>query len=46
MWKLLSDLPEVETPIDDILLSGASQKEHDKQLTAALTVGVKKSMGK
>ena len=30
MSQLLGDLPEVETDIDDILVWGTNQKEHDK----------------
>ena len=36
MCQLLGDLPGVETDIDDILVWGANQEEHDKRLMAAL----------
>ena len=36
MNHLLGDLPGVKTDIDDILLRGSSQKEHDKRLEAVL----------
>ena len=36
MNHLLGDLPGVKTDIDDILLRGSSQEEHDKRLEAVL----------
>ena len=36
MSQLLGDLPGVETDIDDILVWGGSQEEHDSRLTAVL----------
>ena len=36
MSQLLGDLPGVETDIDDILVWGATQKEHDERLEAVL----------
>ena len=36
MNHLLGDLPGVKTDIDDILVRGSSQEEHDKRLEAVL----------
>jgi len=36
MSQLLGDLPGVETDIDDILVWGTTQKEHDEQLEVVL----------
>ena len=36
MSQLLGDLPGVETDIDDILVWGTNQEEHDSRLTAVL----------
>ena len=36
MSQLLGDLPRVETDIDDILVWGTSQEEHDERLEAVL----------
>jgi len=36
MSQLLGDLPGVETDIDDILVWGGNQEEHDSRLTAVL----------
>ena len=35
--KILSDLPGVESYMDDILVSGKSKEEHDKNLKATMT---------